>query len=70
MSFSEDPTQGATPGEDPLGTGGADATVDPTAGAGIGGQDPTQGDVVGEGDYEDPTEGAEHGSQPGEDPAG
>jgi hypothetical protein len=76
MSFSEDPTQGAgrtTSGEDPTGTGGPHATMDPTLGAEAGGQpydDPAQGAEVGEQDYEDPTQGTERGSRPGEDPTG
>jgi len=73
MSFSEDPTQGtgATPGEDPTGTGAVDSTTDPTLGTEVGEQpyeDPTQGDEVGEQSYEDPTQGGESGSLPGEDP--
>ncbi|HUA45193.1 MAG TPA: hypothetical protein VMA77_08205 [Solirubrobacteraceae bacterium] len=73
MSFSEDPTQGAgaTPGEDPTGTGAVDSMTDPTQGVEVGEQpyeDPTQGDEVGEGSYEDSTQGQELGSSPGEDP--
>ena len=77
MSFSEDPTQRAagsdvTPGEDPIGSGSADASVDPTLGTEVGEQpyeDPAQGADVGEESFEDPSQGDELGSLPGEDPA-
>jgi hypothetical protein len=75
MSFSEDPTQGlergAAAGEDPVGTGAADTTMDPTQGDDVVGpssEDPTQGVERGETAYEDPTQGEELGSRPGEDP--
>ncbi len=75
MSFSEDPTQGrergAVAGEDPVGTGAADSTADPTQGIEVGEEpyeDPTQGVESGAGAHEDPTEGSEVGSRPGEDP--
>ena len=75
MSFSQDPTQGVTigaaPGEDPTGSGAADATIDPTLGRQVGElpyEDPTQGARVGELPYEDPTQGVGLGSLRGEDP--
>jgi hypothetical protein len=70
MSFSEDPTRGAIPGDDPTrGAGGPGA--DPTQGAEVGAtpdEDPTAA-PRGTGDpHDDPTQGAEVGELPGEDP--
>jgi hypothetical protein len=76
MSFSEDPTRGsdrrAVAEEDPIGTGAAVSSSDPTLGVEVGEQpyeDPTQGIEPGGAPYDDPTQGGELGSRPGEDPA-
>jgi len=71
MSFSEDPTAGAGPGEDPTQGGVGQAPDDVTQGTEHGAmatEDPTQGVEVGEEPYEDPTQGVEVGEEPGEDP--
>lgn len=72
MSFSEDPTAGGGPGEDPTqAVPGPDASGDPTQGGELGAtamEDPTADTQVGEQSDDDPSQGAELGSMPGEDP--
>jgi GMP synthase-like glutamine amidotransferase len=72
MSFSEDPTQSASPGDDPT-RGAAEPAVsgDPTQGTEVGAtgaEDPTAGPQGGGNPYDDPTQGVEVGELPGEDP--
>jgi hypothetical protein len=71
MSFSEDPTAGAGPGEDPTQGSVGSAPDDATQGTELGAtamEDPTQGLEVGEEPYDDPSQGTEVGEQAGEDP--
>jgi hypothetical protein len=72
MSFSEDPTGGGIPGDDPTQqAGGPEASGDPLQGTEVGAtdrEDPTGGNVIGEQPYDDPTEGIEVGETAGEDP--
>ena len=72
MSFSEDPTQGAIPGDDPTrGMAEPAVSADPTQGAEVGStaaEDPTAGPQGSGNPYDDPTQGAEVGELPGEDP--
>ena len=72
MSFNEDPTQGAIPGDDPTrGRGEPAVSGDPTQGTELGAtaaEDPSAG-PQGAGDpHDDPTQGSEVGELPGEDP--
>jgi hypothetical protein len=72
MSFSEDPTHGAIPGDDPTrGMAEPAVSADPTQGAEVGAtasEDPTAGPQGSGNPYDDPTQGDEVGELPGEDP--
>ena len=69
MSFSEDPTQGASVGDDPT-AAGQDTSEDPTQGTEAGAtarEDPMAGAQTDE-PYDDPTQGSELGATSDEDP--